>query len=128
MVDVDQSKYVFGDLQVLFAGDFGQLHPVSGTALFKAKDNVIWDKVTTYFELKSTHIFKDDPKWGELLQRFRWEGPTADDLCEINKRLTQDSSKIPPNAIYAVLFCPPLVSTVLCSTLLYATRRYNTLL
>ena len=102
MVDVDQSKYVFGDLQVLFAGDFGQLHPVSGTALFKAKDNVIWDKVTTYFELKSTHRFKDDPKWGELLQRFRWEGPTADDLSEINKRLTQDSSVIPPNAIYAV--------------------------
>ena len=71
---IDQNKCVFGDLQVLFAGDSGQLHPVSGVALFKAKRNEIenpfWDKITTYFELKSSRLAKKCGMIVAMLQKI----------------------------------------------------------
>ena len=54
----------FGDIPVVFAGDFTQLEPVKAKPLFLNKENHLWYKcVTTFIELKTNHRFKDDPEW-----------------------------------------------------------------
>lgn len=67
--------------------------------------------INCFLELKGNHWFKDDPAWGELLQRFHTlEGLSGQDIAEVNKRViaTKQGDKgplesdIPSNAVYAV--------------------------
>jgi hypothetical protein len=79
----------------------------SGTPLYKEEDNPMWNEwVHTFFELRKNHRFKDDKKWGKLLDQFRDIGPTKDDVKLINSRVIGTAKgpsldNIPENAVYA---------------------------
>ena len=97
----------FGHLPILFAGDFTQLEPVKAQPLFLNTDNELWyQTVTTFIELKTNHRFQADPEWGKLLSRLREKGGTQDDIDLINTRFVCAANslfetEIPPSAVYA---------------------------
>lgn len=52
-----------------------------------------------FFELKTNHRFRKDPKWGQLLNRYRDHGPTVEDVNLVNSRLLNQrnsNTTIPP--------------------------------
>ena len=58
-------------------------------------------------ELKTNHRFKDDPEWGNLLARFRQDGPSNEDVQLLNTRvidteLGPSEDEIPKDVTYAV--------------------------
>ena len=62
----------FGNIPILFAGDFTQLEPVMGKPVWLNENNIIWyEYVNTFIELKTNHRFNKDNLWGSLLQRMR---------------------------------------------------------
>ena len=68
-----KARSVFGNIQIVFAGDFCQLKPpqVGSYPLFVYKDCDLWyHKVNTFLELQTNHCFSHDREWGELLQPF----------------------------------------------------------
>ena len=105
--EVENTKY-FGDIPIVFAGDFTQLEPVKQSPLFLNKNNYLWyDCVNTFLELKTNHRFGKKSEWGKLLQRMRTSGSPEEDLAKINSRVingTNDITEndIPHDAVYAV--------------------------
>ena len=99
----------FGNLQMIFAGDFCQLKPPDNFSqpLYTYKDLGLWHEgVDTFLELKTNHRFKDDPEWGELLERYRADGPSTQDIEAINKRVVGEgkhlsAKDLPDNLCYA---------------------------
>ena len=98
----------FGNLQMIFAGDFCQLKPPDNFSqpLYTYKDLGLWHEgVDTFLELKTNHRFKDDPEWGELLERYRADGPSTQDIEAINKRVVGEgkhlsAKDLPENLCY----------------------------
>lgn len=82
----------FGGLPIVFSGDFHQLLPVSchkDDLLFSApKGSSEWrELVDTIVVLENKHRFKDDPDFGDLLNRM-WKGEvTQEDRDLINSRV-----------------------------------------
>ena len=76
-----QSSCKFGDLKVLFTGDFGQLTPPESNLFCEYSRLLLWDNsVNFYLPLRTNHLFKDNEEWGQLLFNFTNEGPTADEI------------------------------------------------
>ena len=98
----------YGGIPILFAGDFTQLRPVSGDPLYLFPDfDHWWDWVHTMFELRTNHRFHNDKAWGKLLERYRDNGPSSNDVDKINRRVVDTpngpkSTDIPSCAVYAV--------------------------
>ena len=86
---------LFGDLPMLFAGDFSQLPPVGGASLLAKKFSLWRNGVNTFLELRTNHRFRHDPQWGLLLQSMRDEGLTKEQVDFVNKRIVNEKSKIP---------------------------------
>ena len=83
-------SYLFGNLQMVFAGDFCQLSPPSNGSkpLFMYKDlSLWWNGVNTFLELRTNHRFKNDKNWGHLLEQYRLKGPTTRNLDKIHTRI-----------------------------------------
>ena len=97
----------FGNIPVLFAGDFTQLEPVGAKPLYLCEDDdLFFQTVTTFMELKTNHRFTKDKEWGDMLARMRIEGASAIDLEKINKRVVCKSNHIkeediPHDSVYA---------------------------
>ena len=97
----------FGNIPVVFAGDFTQLEPVGAKPLYLDKDNELWFKtVTTFIELQTNHRFNQDKPWGNMLARIRKHGACTDDLKKINERVICASNHItekdiPSDIVYA---------------------------
>ena len=58
--------------------------------------------MNTYLPLKSNHRFKQDKHWGDILSKFRSDGPSQRDVDFINTKVVEDSTQMPENATYAV--------------------------
>jgi PIF1-like helicase len=97
----------FGGIHILFVGDMSQLDPVGQRPLYREEDVPMWTEwVDIFFELKTNHRFNEDLQWGNILTRFRNEGPSADDVTRINRRVIgstngPSASDIPADATYA---------------------------
>ena len=97
----------FGGLPILFAGDFTQLEPVGAKPLYLCEDNdLFFETMTTFMELKTNHRFRKDEEWGDMLANMRINGVCANVLKKINKRVVCDfnhitEKDIPRNAVYA---------------------------
>ena len=97
----------FGGIIVVFAGDFSQLKPVGSKPLYEEKDFVLWtESVHTFYELRTNHRFKKDPKWGSTLADYREHGPTQAQVDYINTRVIGSpggpkESDIPVGIAYA---------------------------
>jgi len=76
---------MFGGFHIIFAGDFFQLEPVkSGTPLYKER-TALWDSINACVYLDLPWRFRDDPKWGKILERIRKGQGTSSDIDYINE-------------------------------------------
>ena len=92
---------IYGDLQILFAGDFSQLPPVQGKSLLARNFSLWTEGVNTFLELQTNHRFKNDPEWGSLLQSMRNKGLTREQVEFINTRIVTKNQCIPSGISYA---------------------------
>ena len=83
---------LYGGVPIIFAGDFSQLHPITGDPIFVAMykgDSIacFWScAINRIVYLENKHRFKDDPHWGEILERISTYTATDDDWNLINQR------------------------------------------
>ena len=93
LCDTSSSKY-FGDLPMVFAGDFSQLKPVGGETLLASKTFALWrQKVNTFLELKTNHRFAEDPEWGLLLESVRAHGLKQEHAEFINRKIVRPTDE-----------------------------------
>ena len=106
--EADGSKY--GNIHIIFTGDFSQLEPVTGYPLYYDTNFPMWhDWVNCFIELTGQHRFKTDPLFGAIMHRVHGGCPTVGDIATLNSRVlngnhpdaptTQD---LPPDMSYAV--------------------------
>ena len=87
----------FGGINIMFAGDFHQLLPFNNKPLYDNRDSLLWrGQVKVVIRLQTNHRFKDDPCFGELLDRYRKNEWTLKDIDTINKRMIDDDKDIVP--------------------------------
>jgi PIF1-like helicase/Helitron helicase-like domain at N-terminus len=91
------SKY--GGINVVFAGDFAQLEPISGKPLYADTDFRLWhDAINCFLPLEGNHRFAKDPLYGDIMYRFREGVPTKQDFDVLNSRVLSSisSGKVKP--------------------------------
>jgi len=92
---------IYGNLNILFAGDFRQLPPIRTDPIY-AHNHILWDgALNAFVELDGMHRFKDDPEWGNILLRFRDGCPTQNDFNKINERLVSSILEANSNTRHA---------------------------
>ena len=84
-----KSTVLFGEVGIIFVGDFHQLNPVKGTPLYKA-NNVQFRAINRAVFLNRSHRFKQDPVFGNILRKFRNGEITEDDILFINSRYIEE--------------------------------------
>ncbi|KMZ58815.1 hypothetical protein ZOSMA_7390G00010, partial [Zostera marina] len=103
----------YGDLHIIFSGDFRQLEPCGREgkkAVYYENCPQFKNWTNCFIELTGMHRFKLDMYWGFLLKRFRSGEVTQDDIDFINKRLVRngkvvtDGTYIPEDLKYATYF------------------------
>jgi hypothetical protein len=78
----------YGGINMVFAGDFSQLEPVSGEPLYVSTSFQQWhDWINCYIELRGNHRFAKDPEYGQIMARFREGKVTMSDIQKINTRV-----------------------------------------
>ena len=90
----------FGGVHIVFAGDMRQLEPVGKKPLYQDRCDQ-FEFFNVYVELSGHHRFKKDPKWGELLHRFRDGKMTEEDIQLINKRKVCYGDELPDGIQFA---------------------------
>ena len=87
---------LYGKCHIIFAGDFHQLQPIGGTALFAA-DTVQFGAINKAIFLNITWRYKDDPEFGDIMRRFRNGHVTEQDIDRLNSRyIENDNVNLPP--------------------------------
>ena len=97
----------FGNISVIFAGDFYQYPPVGGTPLYtpilrytgqsdqeiqKHLGRLTWKTIDTVVTLTEQQRMKDDPGYGDAVNRLRVRKCTYKDLELFNTRLMKSAS------------------------------------
>jgi hypothetical protein len=78
----------YGNLHMVFIGDFSQLEPVSGKPMYYETNFPIWhDWVNCFIELSGQHRFKEDPDFGDIMKRIRNGQGTNADIAVLNTRV-----------------------------------------
>jgi hypothetical protein len=102
---MDQSRVLYGGLDVVFMGDFSQLPAIRGTQLYERTPICVdwFDGINTFIELHGRWRFKDDPEYGEVCWRFHEGRPTDADFDLLDKRWIGGSGEeLPAGISYAV--------------------------
>ena len=104
----------YGGYSIIFAGNFRQLEPSGATPqqlLFSIESSPHWENMlNAVIILESQHRFKEDKKYGELLQRMWLNDLTKKDRKWLNERVV--GSDLVPNlpdefpGLDAVFACP----------------------
>ena len=103
-----QRGHFFGDLHVIFAGDFFQLKPVGSKPLYLYTDFHLWEnQVHTFMELRTNHRFKKDELHGKMLERYRSNMFSREDADTYNVRHLSSETNLctedmPDNTVVAV--------------------------
>ena len=105
--EIMESTEVYGNIPMVYAGDFTQLKPVRQKPLYLLKDPVpeFHEWVHTMLELKTNHRFKNDPRWGQMLLRCREQGLSTHDVGILNRRVVDSvygpsSTDLPDDLVY----------------------------
>ena len=90
----------YGGLNVVFAGDYSQLEPVGRDPIYKDGNYCpeFHGALNCYIELDGKWRFRKDPRWGDIMARFREGCPTYEDIDLINSECLT-SKKTPPVGI-----------------------------
>ena len=99
-----------GGLDIFVTGDFSQLPPTKGTALYSKshltitteKDEYIHKGSRDYFECFAffftlVKVFRSDPEFTKVLTNFRICKPTKKNIASVNKRLVGKNLACAPN-------------------------------
>lgn len=70
---------LFGGIILILIGDFFQIPPQGKTALYH-NISLQWSSLNKVIYLKNSHRFKKDPRWGNLLSRYRIGKYTEEDI------------------------------------------------
>jgi len=90
----------FGDLQVIFVGDFAQLPPVRGGFAFTAQ---AWRALAPAVCQLTTVVRQVDPVFQEMLQRLRRGRPLPEDIARLEEcRATEFASGVTPTRLCAL--------------------------
>ena len=95
LIQVGDKKKKYGGFNVVLSGDMRQLKPVSGKSFIVSDCPEFHEQVNTYIELRGRHRFRNDPAWGELLERVRLGRPSREDLELINTRVIGRDDSMP---------------------------------
>mmetsp|Transcript_45114 Transcript_45114/g.109778 ORF Transcript_45114/g.109778 Transcript_45114/m.109778 type:complete len:571 (+) Transcript_45114:3498-5210(+) len=97
-------KCKYGNLPIVYAGDFTQLKPVMQRPLYLTGTIVpeFHHWVHTMIELKTNHRFSEDPNYGDMMLRCRGvSGLEAEDVAQINTRVMSNGSfDLPEDTVY----------------------------
>jgi hypothetical protein len=93
--ETDRQK--FGNLHIIFTGDFSQLEPITGLPLYYETNFPMWhDWVNCFIELTGQHRFKTDLLFGAIMHRIHEGCPTIADIVLLNSRvLNRDHQDAP---------------------------------
>jgi hypothetical protein len=87
---------LYGGLHIIFCGDYYQLNPIGGTPVYNADRNIYWGEIDRCVILDiGNHRFKQDKRWGEILERMRVGAQTKADVDVINTRIVGKNIAIP---------------------------------
>ena len=86
---MQRSNVLFGNVSIIFVGDFHQMNPVKAKPLYKV-NNVQFRAINRAVFLNRSHRFKEDPEFGNILRKFRNGDITEDDILFINSRYIQN--------------------------------------
>lgn len=104
----ENSNDWFGGITVIFAGDFFQYPPIGGTPLFspismstaqtenelmKRLGRLAWKSVDCVIELTEQQRMKDDPEYGDAVQRLRVRKCTFADVDLFNTHVIKSFDK-----------------------------------
>jgi PIF1-like helicase len=102
LTQLKQTTYKkFGGLNIVFCGDMRQLEPVDKKPIYDDNVHQFKSWINCYINLNGLHRFKEDPKWGKLLKRFRDGTVTEKDIKKINTRVVTNELSLPKNIKYA---------------------------
>ena len=87
-----EPKKVYGGVHIICIGDFHQLVPgLNMKDAIYSKFCIHWHQlINTVVFLRTDHRFIEDPKYGELVERFCNGTVTKEDIALINSRLIND--------------------------------------
>ena len=93
----------YGGLSVIFVGDFYQLEPINGLALYLETSFDKWfDWINGFIELKGKHRFA--PEYGVIMERLREGKMTSSDFDVLDRRVVGENEnglKVPNGTCYA---------------------------
>ncbi len=102
----DINNLDFGGLDIVLTGDWYQLPPVLGTAMWKSTDSsggfALYRRLNCAVELDYSHRHANDPATDQLCDRFLDNQPTQDDLIRVNLRLITATLRPPVSATVVV--------------------------
>lgn len=76
---------MYGGLQIIFVGDFFQMLPVKESPLFK-NNTLQFGAINKAIFLNVSHRFQEDPRYGEIMRRYRMGKLTKNDIHTVNSR------------------------------------------
>jgi hypothetical protein len=84
----------FGDMNIVFLGDFHQLEPVGGNALYNHQNSLHWEQaLNCMVELEGTHRFRNCPLYSAMMPEIR-EGKVSKDMRELLNTRYVDGVKV----------------------------------
>ena len=112
------SKY--DGINVVFAGDFAQLEPISGKPLYADTDFWLWhDAINCFLPLEGNHRFSKDPLYGDIMYRFRKGVPTKQYFDVSNSRVLSSISSarvkpedMMPDGVTHAVFTETVIETL----------------
>ena len=97
----------FGGVNLIFVGDFRQMRPVGGTPVYQTYSCLWHGAVNKAIFLKQSHRFKDDPEWGQMLERISKGTANENDFKRINERVIGKKNGVEiPNEGEVCYACP----------------------
>ena len=81
---------LYGDIHIVFVGDFFQLLPVKSGKSLAMKDTIQFGAINKAVFLNKSHRFKNDPQYGEIMRRLRVGMATKEDIQLINTRFIRN--------------------------------------
>ena len=126
----------FGGLAVLFCGDFYQLPPVSGLALYDTSNAAVtastaaqvgfesWNLLSHVIMLKTNYRAAGDPAWMALLKRVRSHKAEPRDLATLGGQRVSPSH-VPPLDTATAWFANADVDATNCTAVHYASAVAN---
>lgn len=63
---------IYGNIAIVFIGDFCQLPPISGTKIYSAEKSIYWEQALNQMvELDGFHRYNNDPEFGRIMKQAR---------------------------------------------------------